>query len=308
MKRFFAIITAIALSAAVVGAQDLNSAVDAFNAGAQAIETNKTEALTQFRQALEIAQTFTDEEGLELAGKCKEAIGASLLSIAKEQINDGQYDEAVATLEEAKKAAADYELESVGSDATALIPNVYLRKGSSLLMEKDFAGAATAFGKVTELCPEDGQAYLLLGQSLMQEGNINEAIPALEKAESLGKEEQAGKLLSNLYLKMGQGYLKAGKNSEAINAFEKSLAKSESGSAYKLLASAYTKSGKSAKAIETYKKYLSVEPNARDAADIMFTIAATAQKSGDKATAKEYYKKLAGSKYAQQAEAQLKVL
>jgi hypothetical protein len=40
----------------------------------------------------------------------------------------------------------------------------------------------------------------------------------------------------------------------------------------------------------------------------MFTIAATAQKAGDKATAKDYYKKLAGTKYAAQAEAQLKTL
>ncbi len=40
----------------------------------------------------------------------------------------------------------------------------------------------------------------------------------------------------------------------------------------------------------------------------MFTIAATAQKAGDKATAKEYYQKLAGTKYAAQAQAQLKAL
>ena len=60
--------------------------------------------------------------------------------------------------------------------------------------------------------------------------------------------------------------------------------------------------------IEAYKKYLEMDPNAKDAADIIFTIAATAQKSGDKATAKEYYGKLAGTKYAEQAEAQLKTL
>ena len=41
----------------------------------------------------------------------------------------------------------------------------------------------------------------------------------------------------------------------------------------------------------------------------MFTIAATAQKAGDKATAKEYYGKLKGdAKYGAQAEAQLKTL
>ena len=46
-----------------------------------------------------------------------------------------------------------------------------------------------------------------------------------------------------------------------------------------------------------------------DAADVMFTIAATAQKAGDKATASEYYKKLSGNaKYAAQATQQLGAL
>ena len=102
--------------------------------------------------------------------------------------------------------------------------------------------------------------------------------------------------------------VKAGKNAEAIEALEKSNSYAESANAYKLMASAYTKMGKSAKAVEAYKKYLEIAPDAKDAADIMFTIAATAQKAGDKATAKEYYKKLAGTKYAAQAEAQLKTL
>ncbi len=308
MKRFFAAIAALGISAAAAFAQDFNAAVDAFNAGAQALETSKTEALAQFRSALEIAKACTEEEAAELAVKCKEVIGSTLMSIAKEQINDALYDEALATLAEAKAVAAEYELESVAAEAESLVPNVYLRKGSTLLKAKDFAAAAEAFGKVTEITPEDGQAHLLLGQALMQAGNINEAIPALEKAAALGKEEQAGKLLSTLYLKMGQGYLKAGKNSEAVNALEKSIGYAPSANAYKLMANALTKSGKSAQAIEAYKNYLNVSPNAADAADIMFTIAATAQKAGDKATAKEYYKKLAGSKYAAQAEAQLKTL
>ena len=131
---------------------------------------------------------------------------------------------------------------------------------------------------------------------------------ALTKANELG-EANAAKLLSSAYLREGQALLKAGKNLEAVAALEKSNSYAESANAYKLIASAYTKSGKSAQAIEAYKKYLEVSPNAKDADDILFTIAATAQKAGDKATAKEYYGKLTGSaKYAAQAAAQLKTL
>ena len=196
----------------------------------------------------------------------------------------------------------------MAEEAASLVPNVYMRKGSTLLKEKDFAGAAVALEEVTKLTPEDSKAFLLLGQAQLQSGATPAAIASLEKANELG-EAQASKLLSTTYLKQGQALLKGGKTAEAIEALEKSNSYVESANAYKLIASAYTKSGKSAQAIEAYKKYLEVNPNAKDADDILFTIAATAQKAGDKATAKEYYQKLAGSaKYAAQAEAQLKVL
>jgi tetratricopeptide (TPR) repeat protein len=308
MKKFFAAIAAFGLAATVALAQDYNEAVDAFNAGAQALETNKTEALANFRAALEKAQAIEGEEAAELVIKCKEAIPGVLMSIAKEQINQGLYDEAIASLAETKAVATEYEIAAVAEEAASLVPNVYMRKGSTLLKEKDFAGAAVALEEVTKLTPEDSKAFLLLGQAQLQSGATPAAIASLEKANELG-EAQASKLLSTTYLKQGQALLKGGKTAEAIEALEKSNSYVESANAYKLIASAYTKSGKSAQAIEAYKKYLEVSPNAKDADDILFTIAATAQKAGDKATAKEYYGKLTGSaKYAAQAAAQLKTL
>ena len=307
MKRFFVALAAFGLAAAVVTAQDFKKAVETFNAGATALETNKTEALAQFRAALAEAAQCEGEEAAELVAKCKEIIPGTLMSIAKEQINEANYDNALATLAEVKTVAEEYEAEEVAQEATELVPNVYLRKGSSLLKAKDFAGAAATFKELTAIEPENGQAQLLLGQSLMQGGDAEGAIAALTKANELG-EAQAPKLLSTTYLKKGQALLKAGKNAEAIEALEQSNSYVESGNAYMLIASAQTKAGKSAQAIEAYKKYLELSPNAKNAADIMFTIAATAQKAGDKATAKEYYQKLAGTKYAAQAEAQLKTL
>lgn len=307
MKKLFVTLAAFALAAGVVFAQDYNAAVDAFNAGAQALETNKVEALAQFRTALAQAQACEGEEAAELVAKCKEIIPGTLISIAKEQINEAQYDEALVTLVEANTVATEYGAEAAAKEAGSLIANTYLRKGSTLLKEKNFTGAAEAFQQVTALEPENGQAYLLLGQAQLQAGDNDAAIESLNKASELG-EEQAGKLLSTTYLKKGMALVKAGKNAEAIEALEKSNSYAENANAYKLMASAYTKMGKSAKAVEAYKKYLEIAPDAKDAADIMFTIAATAQKAGDKATAKEYYKKLAGTKYAAQAEAQLKTL
>ena len=308
MKRLFVTIAALALAGAVASAQDYNAGIEAFNAGATALETNKTEALNSFMSALAQFQACEEEEAAEMVTKCKEIIPNTILSIAKEQINGAEYDAAVETLAKAEAVAKEYGNEDTAAEAAGLVPNVYMRKGSSLIKAKDFANAIPAFQKVVELTPEDGQAYLLLGQATMQTGNLDGAIDALKKANELGQEAKAGKLLSNCFLKKGQALFKAGKNADAIAALEESNTYVESANAYKLIAAAQTKSGKSADAINAYKKYLEVDPNAKDAVDVMFTIAATAQKAGDKATAKEYYQKLAGTKYADQATSQLKTL
>lgn len=308
MKKLFVVLAALGFAAAAAGAQNLNDAKEAYNTGVQAMEeNNKVEALTQFRSALEIATKCTEEDAAEFVGTCQTAITGALLSIAKEQINEAAYDDALATLQDAKTTAADFGQDEVIAEATSLISNVYMRKGSTLLSNKDFVGAANTFKDLVNMNPEDDKANLLLGQALMQTGDMDGAIEALTKANELG-EANAAKLLGIAYLKEGQALLKAGKNLEAVAALEKSNTYAESANAYKLIANAYTKAGKNANAINAYKKYLEVSPNAKDAADIIFTIAATAQKAGDKATAKEYYKKLAGTKYAAQAEAQLKTL
>ena len=308
MKRLFVAVAALALAAGIASAQDYNAAVEAFNMGAQTLETNKAEALTQFKSALAQFEACEEEEAAEMVAKCKEIIPQTILSIAKEQINNAEYDEAVATLKEAAAVAEGYGIDDVVANAKELIPNAWSRKGAALLKAKDFVGAAAAFKSVVTLNPEDGQSQLLYGQALMQAGDNDTAITALEAAAANGKAEQANKLLSNAYLKNGQALLKANKAAEAIEAFEKANTFVENANAYKLIASANTKLGKSKAAIDAYKKYLEVDPNAKDAADVMFTIAATAQKAGDKATAIEYYKKLSGTKYAEQAKQQLTAL
>ena len=309
MKRLFVAIAALALAAGIASAQDYNAAVEAFNMGAQTLESNKAEALSQFKNALAQFEACEEAEAAEMVAKCKEIIPQTILSIAKEQINEAKYDEAVETLKEAASVAEGYGIEDIVTEAKDLIPNAWSRKGAALLKAKDYAAAAAAFKSVVDLTPEDGQSQLLYGQALMQAGDNDAAIAALEAAAANGKAEQANKLLSNAFLKNGQALLKANKAAEAIEALEKANSFVENANAYKLIASANTKLGKSKAAIDAYKKYLEVSPEAKDAADVIFTIAATAQKAGDKATAIEYYKKLSGNaKYAAQATQQLGAL
>ena len=309
MKRLFVAVAAFALAAGIASAQDMSAAVETFNMGAQTLETNKAEALTQFKSALTQFEACDAEEAAEMIAQCKKIIPQTMVSIAKEQINEAQYDEALETLKEATATAEGYGQEETAAEAKELVPTAYTRKGAALLKAKDFVGAAAAFKAVVTLDPADGQSQLLYGQALMQAGDNDAAVAAFEAAAANGKKDQAKKLLSNLFLKEGMALVKANKSAEAITALEKANSYGENANAYKLIASANTKLGKSKAAIEAYKKYLEVSPDAKDAADVMFTIAATAQKAGDKATAIEYYKKLSGNaKYAAQATQQLGAL
>jgi tetratricopeptide (TPR) repeat protein len=309
MKRLFVAIAAFALAAGIASAQDMSAAVETFNKGAQTLESNKVEALAEFKSALTQFEACSADEAADMIAQCKKIIPQTMISIAKEQINEASYDAALETLKEATATAEGYGLEELAVEAKDLVPTAWSRKGAALLKEKDYAGAAAAFKAVVTLNPEDGQSQLLYGQALMQAGDNDGAAAALEAAATNGKAEQANKLLSNLFLKEGMALVKANKSAEAIAALEKANSYGESANAYKLIASANTKLGKSKAAIEAYKKYLEVDPNAKDAADVMFTIAATAQKAGDKATAIEYYKKLSGNaKYSAQAAQQLGAL
>ena len=296
MKRLFVAIAAFALAAGIASAQDMSAAVETFNKGAQTLESNKVEALAAFKSALTQFEACAEDEAADMIAQCKKIIPQTMISIAKEQINEASYDEALETLKEATATAEGYGLEELAIEAKDLVPTAWFRKGAALLKEKDFINAAAALKAAVTLAPEDGQSQLLYGQALMQSGDMDSAIIALKAAAEFGKAEQANKLLPNALLKKAQAHLKENKAAEAIETLEEANSISESANAYRLIANANTKLGKTKATIEAYKKYLEVDPNAKDAADVMYTIAATAQKAGDKATAIEYYKKIKDDK------------
>ena len=307
MKRLFTIFAAALLAAGIASAQDVetyNTAVETFNNGALALqEDNKTEALNQFKEALNLFQNCEGDEALEMVARCKEIIPSTLLAIAKDLINNQDYDAAIASLKETAAVAKEYGAEEVVLDAENLVPETLYRKASALVKVKDFANAIPVLNEVVAADSTNGQAYLL------STGSTDEGIEALKQASANGKSNVADKLIGNTYLKKGQAALKGGQFAEAIEAINNANQYIENAQAYKLLASANMKSGKTADALEAYKKYLQVSPDAKDAADVIATIAVSAQKAGDKATAIEYYSKLENDpKYGATAKAQLATL
>lgn len=309
MKKIIIIAAAVLCASFTLAAQDMTQATETAKAANEALMNGDNEtALNAFQEALSMAE-LCGEDGYDLVETCKGIIPKIVLSIAKNDIKAGEYDKAIEDLNKAIEVSKEYMNTDVAKDAEELIPQVYNNKASKLFAAKDFAGAVEAYNIVLEKNPANGIAALKKGQALMSLGQNDEAVASLEQAAANGQEKNAGKLLSTYYVKAAQASLKAGNSAEAIEFAKKSNEYGENANAYKIAGMAAKKAGKTNDTIDFFKKYLELAPNAADAPDYICTIAVTAQKAGDKATAKEYYEKLlTNAKYGETAKAQLKTL
>lgn len=294
MKKVILLIAAIAMSAVYVSAQDLETVTANYNGAAEALTTgDKALALEYFQAALKGAEGLSEEElgedGQTIVATCKDRIPQLLLSISKDNLREKAYDEAYVTLQQTIEAAKLYANEEVESEASILIPQLFMQKGNKSLSAKDMAGAIDAFQQVIALDPENGNAYLRLGMAYGSTGKVAEAEEAYVKAIELGKEKDAQKQLSNMFNKLAASSLKTKAYEKAIEYSEKANSYLENATSYKVAGTAASSAKKNAKAIEYLQKYLELSPNAKDAVQMKYTIAATAQTMGNKELAKEYY-------------------
>ena len=292
-----------------MSAQDMAQATEtAKNANEALVAKDYAKALEGFKEALTLAQAC-GEEGEELVGTCKSVIPSIVLSIAKNEIKEAKYDEGIAKLEEAIKAAEEFENDDVIGEAATLIPQVKKQKATALFNDKDYAAAAEAFKEIVAADPEDGASALRLAMALTNTGDKEGSIAAFKQAAEHGQAANANKQLANIYLKDAQALLKEKKFKEAIAACEESNTFNESANAYKLAASAASQLKDNAKAIGFYEKYLAIDPSAKDANGIITTLAVLYQQSGNKAKAIEYYTKVQNDpQYGATAKQQLEAL
>ena len=300
MKKIILAIAAAVLTAGFVSAQDLATATETYNNGAEQLQLgDKAAALGLFRQALEMGESLGDE-GADLVANCKKTIPALMLSIGKDAFNNKDFDDAAAKFAEAAETAKTYENEEVAEEATSLIPQAYLRAGTTALSAKDMETAAAQFRKVLELDPTNGNAAFYLGQALNASNDLAGAKEAFRTAMANGQEENAKKQLSNIVLKEAQAALKANKHAEVVSivnqAEEEGLI--SNAAAYQLAASASQKLNKTADAIKFYEKFLEADPSNKNAGAIAYTVGALYQGQNNKAKALEFYKKAVAAGYA----------
>ena len=292
MKKIFLMLVAAAMTALTVSAQDIAQATENYNNGAMELQMgNKDAALNYFQTALTMAEAL-GEEGAEVASNCKNAIPVLMVSIAKDLIKAENFDGAIEQLNKTIEVAESYGNADVVEDAKTLIPQVLMSKAGDMLNAKNFAGAAETYQQVVAADTTNGMAALRLGMALGALGKNAEAENAYLLAARHGQEKNAMKQLSSTYVKQAAAFLKVKKYQEAVDAALKSNEYQENATAMKVAGTAASQLKKNEDAIKYLEKYLELSPNAKDAAQMIYTIAATAQTMGNKEKAKQYYQKI----------------
>ncbi len=308
MKHIISTIAILLSASLAVCAQDLAETTEVFNSAITAFqEGRKTEALESFNKALSLAEAL-GEEGESIVTDCKGTLPKVVLSISKDFIKAGEYDNALAKLEETVKIAGEYNVEDVLEEAKTLLPQVLMQKGNSLL-KSDPTAAAAIYQQILAGDPTDGTASLRLGQALNASGKIDEAIAAFEIAAANGQEATAKKQISTLYLKKASSLLKAKDYAGTIEAALKCNEYSANPQAFQIAGNAAQMSGKNNDAITYFSQYLEAAPTAKNAGQIAYTVGALYQTAGNKDKAKEYYEKaLNDPKYGAEAKKLLDAL
>ncbi len=308
MKKLIATIAAFTVALGAAFAQDLAAVTEVYNAGAEAVSTDKAAALKSFEEALTLAEALGDE-GQEIVANCKNIIPNIRMSLAKDLVKESKFDEAVAALQEVEKVAEAYEVFDVADEAKTLVPQVKMSHAGNLLNAKDYDGAAAIYKEVLDADPANGNAALRLGVALNGAGKLEEAKAAFETAAANGQEATANKQIGNIYLKEAAAALKEKKYADAVAAAAKVNDYTENAQAWQIAGQASQAAGKNNDAIKYFEKYLEAAPTASNAGAIAFTVGALYQGAKNNAKAKEFYTKAAGDpKYGAEAKKMLDAL
>ena len=289
MKKIFMFFAAVAMAAGIASAQDINSVTETYNNGAMELEMgNKEAALGYFQAALTAAEAL-GEEGMQIADNCKSTIPVLMESIAKDYIKAQMYDAAIEQLNKTIEVCNTLGNAAQADECKTLIYQTLMAKGNDLINAKDFAAAIEVYNQIMAADPTNAMASLRLGMAYGATGNTEAAEAAYLVAAQNGQEKNAYKQLSNLFVKKAAAVLKTKNYAEAIEFALKSNEYLENATAMKVAGTAASALQKNEDAIVYLEKYLELSPNAKDAAQMKYTIAATAQVMGDNAKAKEYY-------------------
>ena len=209
IAKFFAVMAVVLSFSLSASAQDMAQATEMYNTAIEAYGNgDAAAALDGFQKALAAAEAL-GEEGATLVNDCKNVIPKVYLKLGKDAFNAKDFTKAVEFLANAEKLATEAAQEETVADVKEVMPQVYLAAGNALLNEKKFAEAAAEYQKAIDLNGENGVAWLRLGMSKSNAGDVEGAVAAFAKASEFGQKDAADKQLGNIYGKAAQAAYKA---------------------------------------------------------------------------------------------------
>ena len=136
----------------------------------------------------------------------------------------------------------------------------YNNMGNALKEQGKLEEAIEAYNKALAIKPDYAEAYNNMGNALKEQGKLEEAIEAYNKALAIKPD------YAEAYNNMGNALKEQGKLEEAIEAYNKALAiKPDYAEAYNNMGNALKEQGKLEEAIEAYNKALAIKPDYAEA-------------------------------------------
>lgn len=296
MNRIKTLLTTTIITLASFGfvnAQDVNAAIEAYNAGATAAqEENYVAAIEKLTNAMELASAL-GEEGASVVSDCKNLIPTLYLRQGKELAAAKNNTEALAVLAKASETATAYgDTNGVAAEAKEVCGKVYMAIANGAFNDKNFEEAIANYAQVLAIDPENGAAYLRSGLALLNTGKEEEAIATLEKAKAFGQEAAAAKQLGTFYLKKAVSAQKTKAWQNVYDNAKLSIAQNDAAQANKLLGLAAIELKKFDEALGAWTKVMESNPSAKDINTTYYRMAVSYEGLGQKGNACSYYKKL----------------
>jgi len=269
-KNHFLRISSIAILlfvSALINAQTLADVINAFNAGAEEVNTGNFEAaIIKFEECIQLAGQL-ESEGDEMKVKAQEQIPAIHYRIAIDKYKAKDIDGAIAWFEKTVIACEQYGNDDIKTKSLNYIPQLYYANGNTHVKNEAYEEALSNFDKAIEYLPDYAKAYYgkgLVYRKLGQEENMFATLEkAIETGNSSGDDKTAATAVKSArdYLVIaGMKSLKDEDYESAIRLFNASMKyDNQYAEPYYYLSAIYNKQMEYAKAAENAEKAITYE-------------------------------------------------
>ncbi len=294
-------------------AQTKVDAITAYNEGVQLLQSSAAEALVAFEKCIGICKTL-GEEGDETRALAEIQIPKLHYSMAREEMQAKNYEEAIAKFNLAIQSAEEYNDTKVKESAEKLVPQLHYIVGNAYSKNGGFEKAHENYDKAIEYDPQYTKAYLGKGLAYREQDDFENMKTILDKVIEVGfntndmkSVETAEKVMQNTYFNAAVKALTAQNMEEAEEALKLTIDYgNQSVDAYYQLAKIYNLKQQYAEAIVKINKAIEYEAGGdEEKAKLYYELATSYVGQGNTDAACEAYKKALYGAYEENARYQI---